>query len=183
MSQMLVNLQNAGYDTQPYAQDYVLPQGRQRVFMLGIRRPAKHIEVERYDQLFKDINNLLSHMQHMPPDLGDVLLPPTRDQVTHVLEEYKGKDVKETWESNSLNIHRAAWASLRSEAARFLQTQACETYTQSELFRSLCPSKADILAWRQCRYDKEECRLAGVDIGQSIGAGCGRPWVVRKTRA
>ena len=62
LDQMLVILQNAGYDTQPYklhAQDYVLPQGRQRVFMLGIRRPAKHIAVESYDQLVKDINNFV----------------------------------------------------------------------------------------------------------------------------
>ena len=95
---------------------------------------------------FKDINNLLRKVQHMPHDLGDVLLPPTHNQVTHVLREYKGKDVKETWDSNSLKIHRAAWQSLRSKDARFLQTQACEADTQSEWFRLLCPSKADKLA-------------------------------------
>ena len=105
----------------------------------------------------------------MPPDLGDVLLPPTHNQATLVLREHKGKDVKETWDSNRLNIHRDAWQSLRSNDARFLQTQACDTDTQSELFRLLCPSKADKLAWHRCRYAKEECRLAGVDVTQSIG--------------
>ena len=106
---------------------------------------------ERYDRLFKDTNNLLREMQRVPPDLSDVLLPPTHNQVTHVLRAFKGKDVKETWDSNSLNIHRVAWESLRSNNARFLQTQACEADTQSERFRLLCPSKADKLAWRQSR--------------------------------
>ena len=152
LDQMLVVLQNAGYDTQPYklhAQDYVLPQGRKRVFMLGIRRPAKHIAVESYDQLFKDINNWLREMQHMPPDLGDVLLPPTHNPVTHVLREYKGKEVKETWGSNSLKIHRVAWQSLRSKDADFLKTQACEADTQSEWFRRVCVcAQAPQTNWR-----------------------------------
>ena len=53
--------------------------------------------------------------------------------------------------------------------ANFLKAQACEADTQSEWFRLLCPSKADRLAWHQCRYAKDECRLAGVDVTRSTG--------------
>ena len=58
---------------------------------------------------------------------------------------------------------------LRSKDPRFAQTQACKEDTQSEWFRLLCPSKADRLAWHQCRYAKEKCRLAGVYVSQYIG--------------
>ena len=143
---MFVSLQNAGYGTQPYklnTQEYVLPQGWKRVLMLGMSMPATHIAVESYDQLFTDINNLLRELQHMPPDLGDFRLPPTHNPVTRVLRVYKGNEVKETWGSHCLKIHRVAWQSLRSKDARFLQTQACNGDVQPEWFRLLCPSAAD----------------------------------------
>ena len=34
----------------------------------------------------------------------------------------------------------------------------------------MCPSKADNMAWHQCRYAKADCRLAGVDVGKPTGS-------------
>ena len=126
---------------------------------------------------------MLREMQHAPPDLGDVLLPPTHNQVTHVLREHKGKDVKETRGSNRLKPHRVAWQSLRSMDARCLQTQACDADMQSEWFRLLCPTVRDNLAWHQCRYAKEECKLAGVDIAKSVGARMRKTACVEKDKS
>lgn len=111
LEHMVVVVHNAGYGTHPYKlydQEYVLPQGRERVFMIGFRRPATQMPVESYDQLLIDNTNLLRDMQHTPLDIGDVLLPPIHNQVTHVVQSNKDNDVGATWGSNIPNIQRRA---------------------------------------------------------------------------
>jgi hypothetical protein len=157
------------------AADYLLPQEKRRMFLLGVLRPGRSLEIDSFTRFFGCVEALLECFKMAGPSLAKVLLD---DSSTLVLDELSRRQEKNKmpWCSSTIDAHRKAWAALgvrwNSVAAR-----AIESDRSSPWYDTLCAREKDALAYSQRVNGLERLRptdlrghakLSLYDLGASI---------------
>lgn len=165
---LLQNLAEMGYDVQAFlidCQEYALPQARKRVFVVGVKRPARRLKIANFSAFFNKYKGLLESFKMEGPDLRHVLLGEDNEFVRKELLAKLSKGMPKGWDSSTIDAHRREWS---RSGMRWQACKASKNDKDSPWFGTLAARKKDTLAFNQHTNKKQPFRLIGCDIGQSI---------------
>ena len=104
-----------GYDVRVYtanACDYLLPQRRNRAYILGVLRPLQNFELHDYTAFFQIVEKLINAFMCEPVPLADVLLDDSDPIVQRLFAALKERTPVNVVTSKEMNDQRQAWISL-----------------------------------------------------------------------
>jgi site-specific DNA-cytosine methylase len=123
LDQLLCMLGEQSYDTQAYrlnAASYGLPQSRTRLFLLGVRRPARALVITDCDNFFNTVTQMLVAFETKGPSLEAMLLNDEHPWVQKELASRQQRTPK-GWESNTIASHRAEWGKLGARRLAYVR--------------------------------------------------------------
>lgn len=166
----LSELGSHGYDCRSIlldAQEYGLPQSRKRLFILGVLRPARHLQIADYSKFFKRFLDLLSKFKAMPPCLTDSMLLDDDEYLAKASGELS--ENSKGWDSSTMEVHRSEW---NKRGLRFQTRKPHPADQDSAWYAALAARHRDCLAFRQHTVKSttatDMAKLVGTDVGQDI---------------
>ena len=174
LDDLLSELSLRSYDTQAFIIDcseYVLPQVKKRLWIVALRRPNRIIANESFVDVFKTVEDLLGVFKLSGPSLPDILMPDGHTAIEKELQSRLQNTPKRSFESSSIDSHRAAWTSL---GLAFRNHRARDVDALSAWFSTLTAREQDILSYVQHSHAMKfedavvAARLAVCDVNQSI---------------
>ncbi len=148
LDRLLYEFAQRSYDTRHMlidANDYGLPQRKQRMWIVAVLRPGRRFEIASFDEFFNGMLKLMKLFKCRPPSFVDTLLGEGNKLLEKDLAE-RQKAPPKGWDSSSLGAHRAAWA---KRGLRMQEHQPRQADKDSAWFKTLTPREADGLAYHQ----------------------------------
>jgi len=175
----LSDLSSRGYDSKIFilnSSDYGLPQHKRRMYLLGVLRPGRKLNIDDYGAFFQRVESLLDLFKMQGPSLAEALLPENDAAVTGVLAQRQAKPQTTVWQSGTLDAHRKAWAKL---GLPFQPGRSHPSISKADLespwFWTLTPRERDLIGYHQhTRKPGSDASLAKhakfscVDVGMSV---------------
>ena len=180
LDDLMMECGSRSYDCHSYildSSDYGLPQGKRRLFIIGLLRPSRGFDVQDYSKFFEGATSLLSAFRMSGPSLDEVLFEDNDECIKVDLSRRQLMKAK-GWESHSISMHRQAWA---QKGLRFQAMKASDNTLASPWFDTLPLRERDVVAFHQhvhrsrvkgCKEEKDKLAmmapLCAVDVSQGI---------------
>ena len=146
-----------GFDVRVFtanARDYMLPQSRDRSYILGVMRPLKYFQLQDYTKFFQNVEKLIKAFMCQPIPLADALLSDDDPIVQKELQASKARPLVNEMTSKEMDEHRQSWRKL---GLRHLPgcTRVKQADRDSEWFPCLALSKRTRLEIIQHKFQSQ----------------------------